>query len=87
VAAKHGLAGLAGGVFLDVRDRGVKVSLVSSVLVAAGTGLRSPAGRTRPERLLRPADVAAAVRFVVTFPTTGCPTEIVRQPQRDPDGA
>jgi NADP-dependent 3-hydroxy acid dehydrogenase YdfG len=84
VASKHGVAGLAGAVFLDVRDRGVKVSLVSPGLVAAGAAMQSPAGR-RPHQLLQPSDVAAAVRFVVTFPDTGCPTEITLQPQLDPE--
>ncbi len=82
VASKHGLAGLAHAVFLDVRDHGVKVSLISPGLVAAGAGLLSPAGRDRPGDLLTPDDVAAAVRFVVTFPATGCPVEIDLQPQR-----
>jgi hypothetical protein len=45
----------------------------------------APAGRDRPHELLTPADVAAAVRFVVTFPARGCPTQIRLQPQRDPD--
>ena len=82
VASKHGLAGLAHAVFLDVRDYGVKVSLVSPGMVAAGASLLSPAGRERPGQLLTPDDVAAAVRFVVTFPTSGCPVEIDLQPQR-----
>jgi NADP-dependent 3-hydroxy acid dehydrogenase YdfG len=84
VASKHGLAGLAGATFLDVRDRGVKVSLVSPGLVAAGAGAYSEAGRERPETLLTADDVAAAVRFVVTFPDSGCPTEITLAPQRTP---
>ena len=84
VASKHGLAGLASAVFLDVRDRDVKVSLVAPGLVAAGAALGSPAGADHPERLLQPDDVAAAVRFVVTFPGTGCPVEISLQPQRTP---
>ena len=84
VASKHGLAGLAGATFLDVRDRDVKVSLVSPGLVAAGPALLSPAGQDHPERLLQPEDVAAAVRFVVTFPRRGCPIEIQLQPQREP---
>lgn len=83
VSSKHGLAGLAGGVFLDVRDRGVKVSLVAPGLVAAGSGLNSPAA-ANPDLLLQPADVAAAVRFVVSFPHTGCPTEITLHPLRTP---
>ena len=85
IASKHGLAGLAEAVFLDVRDRDVKVSLISPGLVAAGAGLGAPAGRERPQELLQPADVAAAVRFVVTFPVRGCPTQIRLQPQRTPD--
>ncbi len=80
VASKHGLTGMAGTTFLDVRDRGVKVSVVSPGLVAAGSGLLSEAGTRRPNDLLTPMDVAAAVRFVVTFPSTGCPTEIELQP-------
>lgn len=84
VASKHGLAGLADAVFHDVRDRDVKVSLVSPGLVAAGAGLASPAGQQRPHELLAPADVAAAVRFVVGFPARGCPTQIRLQPQRTP---
>jgi NADP-dependent 3-hydroxy acid dehydrogenase YdfG len=82
VASKHGLAGLAQATFLDVRDHGVKVSVVSPGLVAAGAGLLSPAGQERPGDLLTPDDVAAAVRFVVTFPASGCPVEIDLQPQR-----
>lgn len=82
VASKHGLVGLAHATFLDVRDHGVKVSIVSPGLVAAGAGLLSPAGQERPGDLLTPGDVAAAVCFVVTFPVTGCPVEIDLQPQR-----
>ncbi len=82
VASKHGLAGLAGGAWLDVRARGVKVSLISPGLVAAGAGLGSPQGQAHPEQLLQPEDVAAAVRFVVSFPDRGCPTEIRLEPQR-----
>ena len=76
VASKHGLRGLAEALWLDVRDRGVKVSTVSPGLVAAGAGLASPEAARRPDLLLQPADVAAAVRFVCTFPERACPTEI-----------
>lgn len=76
VASKHGLAGLAAATFLDVRDAGVKVSLVSPGLVAAGAGLRAPAA----PRLL-PEDVAEAVRWVVAAPARCCPVEVVLQPQ------
>ena len=84
VASKHGLVALARATFLDVRDRDVKVSVVSPGLVAAGNGLRTEAGSSRPQELLSASDVAAAVRFVVTFPARGCATEILLEPQRTP---
>lgn len=85
VASKHGLTGLARATFLDLRDADVKVSLISPGLVSAGAGLFSPAGQQRPDELLAVADVAAALRFVVTSSPTCCPTEIHLQPQRSPD--
>jgi NADP-dependent 3-hydroxy acid dehydrogenase YdfG len=82
VASKHGLAGFARSVFLDVRDRDVAVTLLSPGLVAAGAGLGAPG--VRPAQLLQPADVAAAVRWVVATPPHVCPVEIDLQPQRSP---
>lgn len=82
VASKHGLTGLARALFLDLRDSGVKVSLVSPGLVAAGGGLSSPAGQTWPEELLQPDDVADAVEYVLRSPAHVCPTEIRLMPQR-----
>lgn len=71
VAAKHGLRGLADAVHLDVRDRGVRVTLVSPGPVAAGAGLTAPGAEAVRDRLLQPADVAHAVRFAVAFPGPG----------------
>jgi NADP-dependent 3-hydroxy acid dehydrogenase YdfG len=82
VASKHGLAGFARSVFLDVRDRDVAVTLLSPGLVAAGAGLRAPG--IRPEQLLQPDDVADAVRWVVGTPARVCPVEVELQPQRSP---
>ena len=82
VASKHGLAGFARSVFLDVRDRDVAVTLLSPGLVAAGAGLHAPG--VRPAELLQPADVAAAVRWVVGTPAHVCPVEVELQPQRSP---
>jgi NADP-dependent 3-hydroxy acid dehydrogenase YdfG len=86
VASKHGLTGLARATFLDLRDAEVKVSLISPGLVAAGAGLLSPTGQQRPQDLLAVADVAAALRFVVTSSPSCCPTEIQLQPLRSPVG-
>jgi NADP-dependent 3-hydroxy acid dehydrogenase YdfG len=84
VASKHGLTGLARATFLDLRDAGVKVSLISPGMVAAGPSLASPTGQSRPQDLLAVDDVAAAVRFVLTSSPSCCPTEIQLQPQRSP---
>ena len=72
VASKHGLVGFGRALFLDLRDRGVKVSLVSPGLVAAGASLAMP--NARPEHFLRPEDVAEAVRYVLASPPGACPT-------------
>ena len=80
VASKHGLAALGAAAFLDVRRHGVRVSVVSPGLVAAGAGLWSPLGQTAPDRLLTPDDVAGAVQYVVTFPGHGCPVLVELQP-------
>ena len=82
VASKHGLAGFARSVFLDVRDRDVAVTLLSPGLVAAGAGGRVPG--VDHDELLQPGDVAAAVRWVVGTPPHVCPVEIELQPQRTP---
>jgi NADP-dependent 3-hydroxy acid dehydrogenase YdfG len=82
VASKHGLAGFARSVFLDVRDRDVAVTLLSPGLVAPGPGLRAPG--VRAGELLQPDDVAAAVRWVVGTPAHVCPVDIELQPQRSP---
>lgn len=80
VASKHGLAALAAATFLDVKRHGVRVSVVSPGLVAAGAGLLSPQGREDPDLLLQPEDVADAVGFVVDFPGRGCPVLVELQP-------
>ena len=82
VASKHGLAGFARSVVLDVRDRDVAVTLLSPGLVAAGAGARVPG--VAPERLLQPGDVAEAVRWIVATPANVCPVEVELQPQRTP---
>lgn len=82
VAAKHGLLGFGRALFQDLRDRGVKVSVVSPGLVAAGASLTlDPALHSR---FLRPEDVAEAVRYVLGSSATACPIEIRLEPQRTP---
>ena len=77
VASKHGLLGFARATFLDVRSRGVRVTVVNPGLVAAGAGLDSGAN---PDRLLQVQDIADAVLYAVSMPAHACATEINLQP-------
>ncbi len=82
VASKHGLVGFGRALFLDLRDKGTKVCVVSPGLVAAGASLTLDANRH--ERFLRPEDVASAMRYVLATSVAACPTEIRLEPQRTP---
>lgn len=80
VASKHGVAALAAASFLDVKKHGVRVSVVSPGLVAAGSGMLSPQGVEDPSTLLQPDDVASAVEYILNFPAHGCPVLVELQP-------
>ncbi|MEC9071113.1 MAG: SDR family NAD(P)-dependent oxidoreductase, partial [Myxococcota bacterium] len=80
-ASKHAVMGFTGSVFEDVREQGVKVCAICPGFVntsmVAGRGLDM-------DKMIQPDDIADAVAFVASFPDTGCPTEIVIRPQRNP---
>jgi 3-oxoacyl-[acyl-carrier protein] reductase len=80
-ASKHAVLGFTGSVFEDVREHGVKVSAICPGFVA--TDMVSDRGLDMA-KMIQPEDVAEAVLFVVSFPGTGCPTEIEIRPQRTP---
>ncbi|WP_186816633.1 SDR family NAD(P)-dependent oxidoreductase [Cellulomonas aerilata] len=88
VASKHGVAGLAEALWLDLRRHHVGVTLVSPGLVAAGAGLGAPVAQDSPELLLQPEDVADAVGYAVDLATRGparaCPTVIRLDPYVEP---
>lgn len=85
VATKHAVVGFAGSVFQEVRDHGVKVCAICPGLTNAGAARTIPVdGPSAFERFIQAEDVAETVRFVLTFPGTACPTEILLEPQRDP---
>lgn len=82
VASKHAVHGFARALFLDVRERGCKVVLVSPGNVRAGASIGAP--MARPEEMLEPGDVADAVLWALSTRAGACPTEIRLMPQRDP---
>ena len=76
-ASKFGLFGFAGSLFEDVRERGVKVCTIAPGQVAARID------GVAPDRSvdIPPQDIAKVVAFILAFPPTSCPTEIVLRSQ------
>jgi NAD(P)-dependent dehydrogenase (short-subunit alcohol dehydrogenase family) len=82
-AAKFGLLGFTQSLFAEVRGHGIKVTAICPGVV--DTGLIPPNRRVDRGKFLQPDDVAAAVCDVVASPLRACPTEIVLEPQHDPE--
>jgi short-subunit dehydrogenase len=84
-AAKAGLLAFSSALFAEVRDSGIKVVTVCPGYV--DTAFVPPNRRVDRGKFLRPADVAETIFDMLTFPAHACPTEIVVQPQFDPEKA
>jgi len=82
-AAKFGLLGFSQSLFAEVRDNGIKIAAICPGLV--DTDLIPPNKRVDRSKFLQPADVADAVFEVLSSPVRACPTEIVLEPQYDPE--
>lgn len=80
-ASKHAIQGFAGGLFDEVKDRGVKVSTLCPGFVNTEMVAGKP---LVAEHLIQPEDIAHTLRFVLEFPSNACPTEIVIRPQLNP---
>jgi len=80
-ASKHAVMGFSGSVFDDVRETGVKVCAICPGYV--NTDMVSN-DKLDGAKMIQPEDIAKTIMFVLTFPDTGCPTEIVVRPQRSP---
>jgi NADP-dependent 3-hydroxy acid dehydrogenase YdfG len=81
-AAKAGLIAFTHAAFTELRDRGIKVSVIIPGLI--DTSLIPQNKRLDRSRMLHPEDIAAAVMTIVQAPASVCPIEIVLEPQRDP---
>jgi 3-oxoacyl-[acyl-carrier protein] reductase len=82
-AAKFGLLGFTQSLFEEVRAHGIKVAAICPGLV--DTALIPPNTRVDRSTFLQPNDVAEMVYHVLTSPARACPTEIVLEPQRNPE--
>jgi NAD(P)-dependent dehydrogenase (short-subunit alcohol dehydrogenase family) len=81
-AAKAGLIAFTHAAFAELRERGIKLSVIIPGLV--DTPLIPHNKRLDRALMLRPEDVAAAVMTIVNAPAGACPVEMVLEPQRDP---
>jgi NAD(P)-dependent dehydrogenase (short-subunit alcohol dehydrogenase family) len=81
-AAKAGLIAFTHAAFAELRDRGIKLSVIIPGLI--DTSLIPHNKRLDRALMLRPEDVAAAVMTIVSAPAGVCPVEVVLEPQRDP---
>lgn len=81
-AAKFGVRGFTQSLFEEVREHGVKVSMICPGYV--DTSLIPPNRRIDRSKMLTPEDVAEAVYTVVTSSPRCCPLEVILQPQHDP---
>jgi 3-oxoacyl-[acyl-carrier protein] reductase len=82
-AAKFGLLGFTQSLFDEVRGHGIKVTAICPGVV--DTDLIPPNKNVDRAKFLRPTDVADMVHAVLTTPLRLCPTEIVVEPQYDPE--
>ncbi|MFB6263141.1 MAG: SDR family oxidoreductase [Bradymonadaceae bacterium] len=80
-SSKHGVVGMTGSTFEDLRESGVKVSVIEPGFV--DTSFVPGDGLDR-DKMIQPEDIAETVVFVATYPGTGCPTEIKVRPQKTP---
>jgi short-subunit dehydrogenase len=82
-ATKAGLIAFSRACFAELRNRGIKVSVVIPGLV--DTALIPANKRLDRARMLSPEQVAAAVRMIVDSPPGASPVEITLEPQIAPE--
>jgi NAD(P)-dependent dehydrogenase (short-subunit alcohol dehydrogenase family) len=81
-ASKFGLIGFTQSLYEEVREYGIKVSVILPGFV--DTPLIPPNRQLDRSKMIRPEDVARTVLFVLNSPVTCCPVEITLRPQQTP---
>lgn len=82
-ATKAGLVAFTHAAFAELREHGIKVSVIVPGL--SDTALIPDNKRLDRGAMLSADDVAAAVMTVIKTPARACPVEIVLEPQRSPE--
>ncbi len=81
-ASKFGLIGFTQSLYEEVREHGVKVSVILPGFV--DTPLIPETRQIDRSKMIRPEDIAQAVHFVLTSSAHCCPVEITVRPQQTP---
>jgi 3-oxoacyl-[acyl-carrier protein] reductase len=81
-ASKFGLIGFTQSLYEEVREHGIKVSVILPGFV--DTPLIPPNKQLDRSKMIQAEDVAQSVLYVLTSPSTSCPVEITIRPQRTP---
>ena len=81
-ASKFGILGFTQSLFEEVREYGVKVSVILPGFV--DTPLIPQNKRVDQSKMIRPEDIAETVLFVLSSPPNSCPVEITVRPQQTP---
>jgi 3-oxoacyl-[acyl-carrier protein] reductase len=81
-ASKFGLIGFTQSLYEEVREHGIKVSVILPGFV--DTPMIPPVKHLDRSKMIQPEDIADAVMFVLKSPPTCCPVEITVRPQKTP---
>jgi 3-oxoacyl-[acyl-carrier protein] reductase len=81
-ASKFGILGFTQSLFEEVREFGIKVSIILPGFV--DTPLIPLNKRLDRSKMIQPRDIADAVLYVLNTPVTACPVEMTIRPQQTP---
>jgi 3-oxoacyl-[acyl-carrier protein] reductase len=81
-ASKFGLIGFTQSLYEEVREHGIKVSVILPGFV--DTPLIPPNRQLDRSKMIQADDIAQAVHYILSSSATCCPVEISVRPQRSP---
>jgi 3-hydroxy acid dehydrogenase/malonic semialdehyde reductase len=81
-ASKHGIRGFSVNLFEDLREHGIKVSVIQPGMV--NTPMVNDNDKLDQSKMIQVEDIADCVMYVLNCKSTVCPTEITLRPQRSP---
>jgi 3-oxoacyl-[acyl-carrier protein] reductase len=81
-ASKFGVIGLSEAAMLDLRQFGVRVAAILPGSVA--TDFSHPAGKQDQSWRLQPADIAAMILHLLTYPPNALPSLVEMRPAKPP---